>query len=796
MSEESTPQDPVLSAIAVNHIDVLIFIPHKDGTGIAHIFDPKEPVPPQSQYPILKKPKKQQGANISFLFFMPIWIPRANLNIAIQPPPQPTPAAKMIMQTPFATSLGFVSSTGVLDDPDSGHRHPTYLHSSGMHGHHHPTHNKDDLLRVFHRQPAHHHQYPALENQLQTLAISPKLEKKKLEAALQKEQDDTRKKRPQTAPAAIKSSNVKMAVYAEDYDMVPHHVNLRPRSENPVNMRPQSARVATKKATYEYSGPMSSYQLMNPFLAAVREPSAVSLAAAAPPTNVPDTYYSLRASKQPTAPVAPTIVRTQTVRSNLDSFSIEKVALRRLRFVVENNECDVEHLSLVDLIEAGQVPAPIITSFFGAEYATPHDLRVLLLQSIDKARRIRNRRKKMGAKSPSPDPILPSEHPIHDQPPPNKGLSATFHHTHPHYNSPATPIASYSTYTTQSFPQPNLCSATTPSEIVSRDTRSNNFGNGDANNHDFIEPVPRVLEDKHEVQALLMLTHTTSDAAANIFVGQEMKIAASAAASETPRKTVGSVSGRQSVMSMRSVGSAKSRHSNATTAATTTASGHRRRMTNSRGDVDLPRVGSLSQGGRITPVPATCMPSRALTPTAMVIATDASKSAVLNVKAVRRVTTPNEILDVLRQVEGPQTVLKGVVGEGWAKAGSGSGGGRRRRRNGDGKYENLEDIVLRNMDLRVEGSVTGRSSFGSNKGTSLKSAMTGGASSNGSSRNSVKTKKQVRLLAEEPSGGEPDFMVSLDFLPRPKNDASSAVNEQHMLRIIERRRSRYLIAGV
>ncbi|KAJ3022481.1 UNVERIFIED_CONTAM: hypothetical protein HDU68_009127 [Siphonaria sp. JEL0065] len=636
-----------------------------------------------------------------------------------------------------------------------------------------------------------------LEEKLQSLSISPKMNKSSefipqpappTETEVKfnlppHENDDhppVRKPRPQTAPAYIRSTNEKMAVYASDplphhHDTtIQHHVNLRPRSENPLNMRPQSARItfATNKSlTYEYSGPVSSYRSLNPFL--IREPSLATISQPeSTATTTPDTYYLLRAAKQPTAPVAPTIVKTQTVRCNLDSFSIEKVALRRLRFVVENNESDVEHLSLVDLIEAGQVPPPIICSFFGAEFATPHDLRVLLLQSIDKARRIRRRRKNMHD-SPSPDLISPSEHPIHDQPPPNKGLSAAYHHTHPHYTSPATPIASYSTYTTQSYPQPQLCSATTPAEIVSRDSRKR-VGSDGSNTHDTNiggkeEAVPRLLEDKHEVQALLMLTHTTSDAAANIVVDQEMKIAASGMS-----VSEGSlISGRRSVLSTRSGGSAKSRRSV---------------VTSRSGSGSLTVTTLLS--GRVTPVPATCMPSRALTPTAAVIATDAAKTAVLSVKAVRRVTTPNEILDVLRQVEGPNTVLKGVVGEGWKRSGD------RRRKNGEGMYVNLEEIILRNMDLQGEGSVVRRASTSSRKGTSIKSALSDRASM-GAGR-SPRTKKHVRLLAEEPPGGEPDFLPagSLDFLPRPKNDASSAVGEQHMLRIIERRRARYLVAGV
>jgi hypothetical protein len=56
---------------------------------------------------------------------------------------------------------------------------------------------------------------------------------------------------------------------------------------------------------------------------------------------------------RPLTPVAFSMVRQQTVRTNLDHYRIEQVALRRLRFVVENNQTEPEHLSIVDLVESG-----------------------------------------------------------------------------------------------------------------------------------------------------------------------------------------------------------------------------------------------------------------------------------------------------------------------------------------------------------------------------------------------------------------------------------------------------------
>ncbi|KAI8914078.1 hypothetical protein DFJ77DRAFT_59646 [Powellomyces hirtus] len=49
----------------------------------------------------------------------------------------------------------------------------------------------------------------------------------------------------------------------------------------------------------------------------------------------------------------PGSTRVQTARTNLDRYRIEQIALRRLRFVVENNQAEQEHLAMVDLVEQG-----------------------------------------------------------------------------------------------------------------------------------------------------------------------------------------------------------------------------------------------------------------------------------------------------------------------------------------------------------------------------------------------------------------------------------------------------------
>ncbi|KAJ3216574.1 hypothetical protein HDU67_009268 [Dinochytrium kinnereticum] len=105
----------------------------------------------------------------------------------------------------------------------------------------------------------------------------------------------------------------------------------------------------------------------------------------------------------PTAAAAATVPKTQTVRTNIDKYRIEQIALRRLRFVIENSQAEPEHLSIMNLVETGNVPRSLFIRFFGPKHQTAHDVRVLLLQSIERTARIRtrlNRRHTQGGGSP------------------------------------------------------------------------------------------------------------------------------------------------------------------------------------------------------------------------------------------------------------------------------------------------------------------------------------------------------------------------------------------------------------
>ncbi|TPX68111.1 hypothetical protein SpCBS45565_g03340 [Spizellomyces sp. 'palustris'] len=111
--------------------------------------------------------------------------------------------------------------------------------------------------------------------------------------------------------------------------------------------------------------------------------------------------------KLPVTYLPASLTKMQTVRSNIDQYRIEQIALRRLRFVIENNEAEPDHLSMIDLVEQGNVPQHILRRYFGAAYKNVHEIRVLLLQSIDRTRRLRHR-------PPTPSNAPPSnEHPHH-----------------------------------------------------------------------------------------------------------------------------------------------------------------------------------------------------------------------------------------------------------------------------------------------------------------------------------------------------------------------------------------------
>ncbi|KAJ3223898.1 hypothetical protein HK099_000559 [Clydaea vesicula] len=102
--------------------------------------------------------------------------------------------------------------------------------------------------------------------------------------------------------------------------------------------------------------------------------------------------YDLESRQLPFSAFKPGVVKTPSCRNHIDKYNIEQIALRRLRFIIESNQAKIEHLSLIDLIENGEIPKDIIKKYFGERFHTIHDVRVALLQSIDKTRRVERKK--------------------------------------------------------------------------------------------------------------------------------------------------------------------------------------------------------------------------------------------------------------------------------------------------------------------------------------------------------------------------------------------------------------------
>ena len=92
----------------------------------------------------------------------------------------------------------------------------------------------------------------------------------------------------------------------------------------------------------------------------------------------------------------PGVVKTLSSRTHIDKFKIEQITLRRLRFLIESNHAQSEHLSLIDVIEQGQIPIPTIQKYFGKKFESIDDIRASLLKAIDRTRRVNQKRIQAG----------------------------------------------------------------------------------------------------------------------------------------------------------------------------------------------------------------------------------------------------------------------------------------------------------------------------------------------------------------------------------------------------------------
>lgn len=80
-------------------------------------------------------------------------------------------------------------------------------------------------------------------------------------------------------------------------------------------------------------------------------------------------------------------IKTHNVRENLDRFRLEQVALRRLRYVIENGEADKDHVEILAVLDNSELPTEIFQKFFGSKATNIKETRQLLMRAIERNER-------------------------------------------------------------------------------------------------------------------------------------------------------------------------------------------------------------------------------------------------------------------------------------------------------------------------------------------------------------------------------------------------------------------------
>ncbi|KAI8833721.1 hypothetical protein BC829DRAFT_407719 [Chytridium lagenaria] len=348
-------------------------------------------------------------------------------------------------------------------DTDPFHRHQPYLHTAGMHGHalhqqplrrpmetpieqqHHPDHISRSATPIQLSLPSGFARAPSRQSRPSsgavirgnTFAATVEGKFEPISFEIDTAEDATEPPSPSRSRAGILRqpnsrplSRTNRTVDGEDEppkkhalrSLQPNEIPFNPfpaRSDSP---QPSQARVkiASTPDALEVNAPSKNLhvQYQDDFTAGkeTRYASrASSRNAPRPPseasTRSPGTahaYCSTPGSRPPTPSspnaAAASVPKTQSVRTNIDKYRIEQIALRRLRFVIENSQAEPEHLSIMKLVEAGDVPRSLFIRFFGPKHQTAHDVRVLLLQSIERTARARKRqsRRQTRARTTSP----------------------------------------------------------------------------------------------------------------------------------------------------------------------------------------------------------------------------------------------------------------------------------------------------------------------------------------------------------------------------------------------------------
>ncbi|KAL7751581.1 hypothetical protein RI367_003045 [Sorochytrium milnesiophthora] len=95
--------------------------------------------------------------------------------------------------------------------------------------------------------------------------------------------------------------------------------------------------------------------------------------------------YAFQPEPRPKLPNAQTFlgnynhrnVKKQTIR-NVEKWRMEELALRRLRYVIDQDQITAEHYGMLTVLESSQVPGAMIQKYFGQSISSVHELRIIL----------------------------------------------------------------------------------------------------------------------------------------------------------------------------------------------------------------------------------------------------------------------------------------------------------------------------------------------------------------------------------------------------------------------------------
>ncbi|KAJ3305539.1 hypothetical protein HDV03_001405 [Kappamyces sp. JEL0829] len=121
--------------------------------------------------------------------------------------------------------------------------------------------------------------------------------------------------------------------------------------------------------------------------------SAANASTAGPTRSRPGTASRVDSEFQPrpvgNRPVS-ALLKSQSIRGNLEKYRIEQITLRRLRYIIDSKTADQSHLSMLTLLENSDIPPELIQMTFGENFKTIFQLKTLLSRAIDEGKEARS----------------------------------------------------------------------------------------------------------------------------------------------------------------------------------------------------------------------------------------------------------------------------------------------------------------------------------------------------------------------------------------------------------------------